>query len=123
MPALSLMHSLAAHKGFQTRVHMGCANVAREVFAEDPATDGHWLRESLALVVYNPDLASAGYAPAVAADPAVAAAAEAAYDPANPDAAPNAVTDELVLAAVRRLWNWACGHRPQQQPAQGLSVD
>lgn len=108
--SLQIEHALSTDLAFRARVHLAFLHVAQEVAAEPANTPGHPLRASLARSLFAPDLASIGYAPAVATCPGVSAAAVAAHSDTVPDAAPAAVTDELLLDAVRLLWNKLCGH-------------
>ncbi|QFG13265.1 hypothetical protein SEA_GILGAMESH_73 [Streptomyces phage Gilgamesh] len=108
--SLIIEHALAKDETFRARVHLAFLHVAQEVAAEPADTPGHPLRVSLARSLYAPELSSDGYAPAVATCPAVSAAAAAAYSEENPAAAQAAVSDDVVLDAVRSLWNSLCGH-------------
>ncbi|MFJ7422724.1 hypothetical protein ACIQXD_29595 [Streptomyces uncialis] len=109
---LQIEAALSLHPLFRQRVHMGFLRVAQEVAVEPPSVPGNPVRVGLARAVHQPDLASPGYAAVVAAHPAVAAAARAAHDPAVPDAANTAVSDAVLLDAVRALWNQLCGFHP-----------
>ncbi|CAL9326824.1 hypothetical protein [Streptomyces sp. SudanB91_2054] len=108
--SLIIEHALAMDSTFRARVHLAFLHVAQEVAAEPTSTPGHPLRVSLARSLYAPDLASDGYAPAVATCPEVSAAAAAAYTEENPAAAQAAVSDDVVLHAVRTLWDSLCGN-------------
>ncbi|MGI5337648.1 hypothetical protein ACQEVS_09755 [Streptomyces sp. CA-181903] len=109
---LLTQHVLATHPTFQARVRMAFSHVARDVCAEDPTTAGHDLRYALARTAVNPsDLTSPGYASAIATNPAVAAAAQTAYD-GTPDSTDSGVSDELIVQAVRQVWNVLCGWVP-----------
>ncbi|WP_086825716.1 hypothetical protein [Streptomyces sp. NRRL B-24572] len=116
MPVCSLIdeHNLLVRNAtFAARVRTAFTRVARDVLAEDPATAGYPLRVSLARSVLNPsDFTSPGLAPAIAADPVVSATAAAGHDPAAPDSAQAAVSDEQILTAVRDAWNSTAGITP-----------
>lgn len=108
--SLQIEHNLANDATFRARVHLACLHIAQEVTTEPTETPGHPLRLSLARSLFAPDLTSAGYAPAVATCAAVSTAAVAAYTEENPQSAAAAVSDELLLSAVRSLWNSLCGY-------------
>ncbi|WP_370419020.1 hypothetical protein AB8O64_11235 [Streptomyces sp. QH1-20] len=111
--ALLTQHALATNPSFQARVRMAFSHVAKEICAEDPTTPGHDLRYALARIALNPsDLTASGYAPVIATDTEVAAAAQSVPEGGASDAAQEAVGDELILAAVRKVWNSACGWVP-----------
>ncbi|WP_326724653.1 hypothetical protein OHT59_40210 [Streptomyces sp. NBC_00243] len=107
--SFQIEHVLASDPLFRARVHLAFLHAALEVTGEPAETAGHPLRASLARSLFAPDLSSIGYAPAVATCPNVSAAAVAAYDESNPSAAAAAVTDDLLIKAVRSLWNKLCG--------------
>ncbi|MGA5135157.1 hypothetical protein ACPCTO_35805 [Streptomyces olivoreticuli] len=110
---LLTQHVLAATPAFQARVRMAFSHVAQEVCREEPTTPGHDLRYALARTVFNPsDLAAPGFAPAIATNSRVAAAAQAAYDGTSGSSAESGVSDELIVEAVRQMWNYACGWVP-----------
>lgn len=113
MSDLHIEHILATTPAFQARVHMAMARVAAEVCAEPADVPGHVLRIQLARTLLSPaSLTSVGYAPSVAVHPPVSQAACAAYDPQQPSAVADAVSDVLILDAVRALWNPASGFTP-----------
>jgi hypothetical protein len=113
MSDLHIEYTLATHPDFQARVHMAMARVAAEVCAEPTDVPGHALRIQLARTLLSPaSLTAVGYAPSVAVHPPVSQAACAAHDPQQPAAAVDALTDELILDAVRALWNPASGYTP-----------
>ncbi|MGA5127743.1 hypothetical protein ACPCAG_31130 [Streptomyces pseudogriseolus] len=108
--SLIIEHALAVDATFRARVHLAFLHIAKEVAAEPADTPGHPLRASLARSLYAPNLDSDGYAPAVATCPEVSAAAAAAYSEENPAAAQAAVSDTVLLDAVRTLWNSLSGY-------------
>ncbi|MBZ6253631.1 hypothetical protein KVH27_35360 [Streptomyces olivaceus] len=108
--SLIIEHALATDTTFRARVHLAFLHVAKEVATEPADTPGHPLRVSLARSLYAPTLTSDGFAPAVATCPDVSAAAAAAYTTEDPAAAQAAVSDDVVLDAVRTLWNSLCGY-------------
>ncbi|WP_433860136.1 hypothetical protein [Streptomyces kronopolitis] len=88
---------------------MGIAVVAREVLMESPDTPGYPLRISLARTALSPSEAmAASMTPGLVVSPSllIAAAAAGAPDPALMAAA---VTDDLILDAIRKGWNAAAG--------------
>ncbi|MFJ5143069.1 hypothetical protein [Streptomyces sp. NPDC088707] len=95
---------------FAARVRAAFSRVAREVLAENPSISGYPLRSALARGALNPsDLTGPGYAPAIATDPLISAAAAAGQVEGQPDSAQAAVTDDQLLDAVRRTWNLIAG--------------
>ncbi|MFB6630044.1 hypothetical protein ACFCWY_09120 [Streptomyces sp. NPDC056362] len=110
LSTLSQEHELMSSPAFAARVRAAFSRVAREVLAEDRTTSGYPLRSALARGTLNPsDLAGHGYAPAVATDPLISAAAAAGRVEGQADSAQTAVTDEQLLDAVRRIWNSIAG--------------
>ncbi|MEW1700366.1 hypothetical protein [Streptomyces sp. NPDC091278] len=99
-----------SNRVFAARVRVAYVRVAREVLAEDPETTGYPLRSAFARTVLTvTDLAGPGYAPLIATDPAVSAAAEAGHVEGQGDSAQAAVTDTMLQDAVRRGWNLSAG--------------
>lgn len=120
MPLSALIHEhdLISSPVFCARVRMAFTRVAREVLTQqgDPGTPGNQLRVSLARSVLNPpDLAAHGMAPVIASDPDISAAADAGRAEGQADSAQAAVTDELILAAVRSAWDLTAGVNPQNE--------
>ncbi|NML55187.1 hypothetical protein HHL19_35320 [Streptomyces sp. R302] len=112
MPTSALVdeHALMCSPAFADRVRAAFARVAREVLTEAPATHGYPLRSALARSVLNPsDLTGPGYAPALATDPLISAAAADGRIDGHPDSSQAAVTDDQLLDAVRRTWNLIAG--------------
>ncbi|MFE1270624.1 hypothetical protein [Streptomyces sp. NPDC058758] len=112
MPISALIdeHALMRSPAFADRVRTAFVRVAREVLAEDPDTQGYPLRSALARNALNPsDLTGPGYAPALATDPLVSAAAAAGRVEGQPDSSQAGITDEQLLDAVRRTWNLIAG--------------
>ncbi|MER7951983.1 hypothetical protein ABTY59_31790 [Streptomyces sp. NPDC096079] len=95
---------------FAARVRVAFGRVAREVLAETPSTVGYPLRFALARGTLNPsDFTGSGYAPAIATDPVISAAAADGHVDGQPDSAQAAITDQQLLDAVRRNWNPIAG--------------
>lgn len=121
MPVSTLLSEhdlLMRNTKFAARVRAAFTRVAREILAEDPTTPGNPLRVSLARTVLNPgDWNNPGLAPVIAADPTVSAAAAAGFISDTLDSAQAAVSDDLILAAVRSAWNITAGVTPDQQEA------
>ncbi|MBT2395260.1 hypothetical protein [Streptomyces sp. ISL-100] len=121
MPSRSALvheHDLISNPVFCARVRMAFTRVAREVLSQqgDPGTPGNQLRVSLARSVLNPpDLTAHGMAPVIASDPDVSTAADAGRIDGQADSAQSAVTDELILAAVRNAWDLTAGVNPQNE--------
>ncbi|MEU6755974.1 hypothetical protein [Streptomyces sp. NPDC046685] len=119
MPISTLLneHELMRNTTFTARVRAAVCRVARDVLVEDPTTPGNPLRVSLARQVLNPGgWTTPGLTPVIATDAEISAAA--AGSPDTPDSAQAAITDELILDAVRRAWNLTAGVAPQP-PEQG----
>ncbi|MFJ8301354.1 hypothetical protein ACIQ9R_36385 [Streptomyces sp. NPDC094447] len=107
---LAAEHALMRSQTFADRTHAAFARVAREVLAEDLGTPGYPLRSALARSTLNPtDLTGPGYAPALATDSLISAAAAAGHIEGQPDSAQAAITDEQLVDAVRRTWNLIAG--------------
>ncbi|WP_053641456.1 MULTISPECIES: hypothetical protein [unclassified Streptomyces] len=101
---------LMCNADFCARVRAAFVRIAREVLAERPDTDGYPLRSALARGALTPsDLLGPGYAPLIATDPAISAAAAAGHVEGQPGSAQAAVTDGQLLDAVRRAWNLIAG--------------
>ncbi|KDN85649.1 hypothetical protein [Kitasatospora cheerisanensis] len=99
-------HQLGEDAAFAARVQAAVRRVARDVLGEDPTTPGHPMRIQLAVRSLGPQIGGdPGYGPAAAGDPAVRAAASTAT---GPDVQA-AIGDDLIMDAVRRLWNPLCG--------------
>ncbi|MGW4691009.1 hypothetical protein ACWEO1_01315 [Kitasatospora cineracea] len=99
-------HRLGEDPDFAARVQAAVRRVARNVLDEDPSTPGHPMRVQLAVRSLGPQIGGdPGYGPAAAGDPAIRAAASTAAD----TDVQAAIGDDLVLDAVRRLWNPLCG--------------
>ncbi|MFE0640158.1 hypothetical protein ACFW2Y_00800 [Streptomyces sp. NPDC058877] len=125
MPISSLLDEharLMSNPDFCVRVRAAFVRIAREVLAEHPDTDGYPLRSALARGALTPsDLLGPGYAPLIATDPVVSAAAAAGYVEDQPSSAQAAITDEQLLDAVRRAWNLIAGVVEWQEDA--MTVD
>ncbi|RSS97267.1 hypothetical protein EF903_01730 [Streptomyces sp. WAC05292] len=118
MPVSTLLneHELMRDTKFAARVRAAFIREARVVLEEDPATPGNPLRVALARQVLNPgDWTTPGLAPVIATDSEVAAAA-ATGSTGTAESAQAAVTDDLILSAVRRAWNVTAGVSPSPAP-------
>lgn len=110
--SLSAMCELACEKTLLPRVRMAIAIVAQEVFAEDPATPGYPLRWNLARTALSPSSDQAAQlAPGLIVAPQLLAAAAGAGS-VEPAAMAAAISDELLLAAIRTGWNAVAGVSP-----------
>ncbi|MGW0033077.1 hypothetical protein ACWDXD_25080 [Streptomyces sp. NPDC003314] len=103
-------HELMTCPEFAARVRAAFSRIAREVLAEAPGTAGYPLRAALARGAINPsDLTGPGYAPALATDPVISAAAATGRLEGQTGSAQAAITDEQLLTAVRQVWNSIAG--------------
>ncbi|MEV4557209.1 hypothetical protein AB0K51_09440 [Kitasatospora sp. NPDC049285] len=99
-------HRLGGDADFAARVQAAVRRVARDVLGEDPSTPGQPMRIQLAVRSLGPQVGGdPGYGPAAAGDPEIRAAAST----ATGTDVQAAIGDDLILDAVRRLWNPLCG--------------
>ncbi|MGW3627864.1 hypothetical protein [Streptomyces sp. NPDC000880] len=109
---LATMCDLACEPSLLPRIRMGIAVIAREVFMESPDTPGYPLRVNLARSAASPseDMAAL-MTPGMVASPDVlqAAAAVGSTDAATIAAA---LSDDLILDAIRQGWGVVAGVLP-----------
>ncbi len=99
---------LATSRQFSERVSMALYHVAREVLDEDSTVPGHPLRRSLASAIVGQDAEQfVRYSGLVITDPAIRA-----IFVTKPSANDSDISDELLLAAVRLMWNPLCSYMP-----------
>lgn len=98
--ALDKLYGLITDKKFGQRVAMAFYRVAREVLNE-PAAPAHEVRANFARSIFLQDADDfIPYGAMAISDPAIVA-----LNTTNQ----NAITDEMVLAAVRNMWNTLAG--------------
>lgn len=110
--SLAAMCELACEPALLPRVRMGIAVVAREVFMENPDTAGHAMRVNLARTALSPSAEmAASMAPGLMVSPGLLLAAASAGSTEGPVMAA-ALSDGLILDAIRLAWNAAAGVSP-----------
>jgi len=105
-------HQVAYDSDFAHRVRAAVRRVAREILREASDVPGHPFRIQLATRSLSPQAETdPGYGPAAACAPDVLAAAAAAVGAGatTPTEIQAAIGDDLILQAVRDMWNPLCG--------------
>ncbi|MEU1221254.1 hypothetical protein [Streptomyces microflavus] len=110
--SLAAMCALACEPSLLPRVRMGIAVIAREVLSESPTTPGNAMRVNLARTALSPSTEqAAAMAPGLMVSPPLLQAA-AATGSTDGSVMAAALSDELILDAVRAAWNAASGVVP-----------
>lgn len=101
MASLTEKHEVATTQGFRDRVQIAMIQAANDILNEDPATEGHAVRVSLAnSVIQDPKIRIDAFSLSVALNDAIADA-ETKTAGSSPDAD--------IVARIAALWNSYAG--------------